>query len=151
AIALVVCQPDRPKGRGQKVAPPPVKAFAEAHGLPVIQPLKMKDGAVARRLAEDRIDLGVVAAFGRILPKDVLEAGPFGFLNVHAPLPPRHGGASPIHYAILEGDAVSGVTLMQMTEGLDEGPTLLRESCPIGSDTVEALGERLADMGARLA
>ncbi|MBI2377275.1 MAG: methionyl-tRNA formyltransferase [Deltaproteobacteria bacterium] len=151
-VVLAVCQPDRPRGRGQHIEPTPTKSLAEARGIPVVQPLKMKDGALAARLVEDRVDLAIVAAFGRILPPDVLDAVPHGFWNVHASLLPRHRGASPIQYAILEGDAETGVTLMQITPGLDEGPMMLVKSTPIGKgETQGELMARLAILGAELA
>jgi methionyl-tRNA formyltransferase len=150
-VVLVVCQPDRPQGRGQKTQPPPVKALALSRGLPVIQPEKMKDGAVTRRLVDDRIDLGVVAAYGRILPQDLLDAPRFGCWNVHASILPRHRGASPIQHAILSGDLETGVSLMVMTAGLDEGPVLgAIAKTPIGAtETSGELSLRIAALGAK--
>jgi methionyl-tRNA formyltransferase len=150
-VALVVCQPDRPKGRGQKTEPPPVKALALARSIPVIQPEKMKDGAVAGKLREDKIDLGVVAAYGRILPQDLLDAPRFGCWNVHASILPRHRGASPIQHAILSGDRETGVSLMSMTAGLDEGPVLgAIARTPIGdTETAGELADRIAALGAQ--
>ncbi len=150
-VVLVVCQPDRPKGRGRSVESPPTKQLAEARGVPVLQPTKMRDGAVAKVLEEREIDLAVVTAFGRILPKDLLEAPRFGAWNVHASLLPRHRGASPINFAILEGDPETGITLMQMTEGLDEGPMLAKAAIPIREDdTTHSLTQKLAELGRRL-
>lgn len=149
-VVLVICQPDRPRGRGKKVEAPPTKRLAEAHGIPVLQPTKMRDGAVAELLREQAIDLAVVTAFGRILPQDILDAPRFGAWNVHASLLPRHRGASPINFAILEGDRETGVTLMQMTAGLDEGPMLLESAIPIAEDdTTESLTLKLAQVGRR--
>lgn len=145
----VYCQPDRPKGRGKKQVPPPVKALAMERGLPVAQPLRLKDGAVAAQLAEDRTDLAVVVAYGRILPPPVFEAPAFDTWNVHASLLPKLRGASPIQHALLEGLEETGVTLMRLRAGLDEGPMLLKRSLPIApDDTAGTLTARLADLGA---
>lgn len=150
-IVLVVCQPDRPKGRGKKLEAPPTKRLAESHGIEVIQPTKMRDGSVARVLRERGIDLAVVTAFGRILPQDLLDAPRFGAWNVHASLLPRHRGASPINFAILEGDAETGITLMQMTAGLDEGPMLEKAATKIEpEDTTASLTRKLALLGREL-
>ncbi|MFO0724101.1 MAG: methionyl-tRNA formyltransferase [Myxococcota bacterium] len=150
-VVLVVCQPDKPKGRGNKLEAPPVKELAIARGIPVVQPTKMKDGVLTAALKEQRIDLAIVAAFGRILPQDMLDAPRFGCWNVHASLLPQHRGASPIQQSLLDGDTETGVTLMQMSAGLDEGPMLLEERIPIASDeTTPTLTEKLAGLGARL-
>lgn len=151
-VVLVLCQPDKPRGRGQKLEPPPVKTLAESRGIPVMQPVKMKDGTVARALKEAEIDLAIVAAFGRILPQDVLDAPRFGCWNVHASILPRHRGASPIQHAILAGDRESGVTLMQMNAGLDEGPMLLVDAFPLDpAETTATLTDRVARVGAEIA
>lgn len=148
-IVRVYCQPDRPKGRGKKVVAPPVKVLAEARGLPVSQPRKLKDGAVAAQLAEDGIDLCVVVAYGRILPPAVFEAPVFDTWNVHASLLPQYRGASPVQHAVLNGESETGVTLMQLRAGLDEGPMLMRRSLPIGpEETSGQLTVRLAELGA---
>lgn len=148
-VVLVVCQPDRPRGRGKKVEPPPVKVAAEARGLPVVQPTRLKDGKLAARLRELEVDLGVVVAYGRILPRDLFLAPKHRTWNVHASLLPRHRGASPIQHAILAGDPETGVTLMELTEGLDEGPMLLTRRIPLdGSETAASLTEALARLGA---
>ncbi len=150
-VVLVVSQPDRPKGRGKVLEATPTKALAEAHGIPVVQPLKMRDGVLTQRLKDDRIDLAIVAAFGRILPQEMLDAPAHGCWNVHASLLPRFRGASPIQHAILEGDAETGVALMQMTAGLDEGPVMRVERLPLsGRETTRTLTEMLATMGGRL-
>jgi methionyl-tRNA formyltransferase len=150
-VVLVVCQPDKPKGRGQKLEPPPVKELALAKNIPIIQPEKMKDGRVRAALEEAKIDLAIVAAFGRILPQDVLDVPRFGCWNVHASLLPRHRGASPIQHAILAGDRESGVTLMQMTAGLDEGPMLLRIAFVLAEDeTTATLTARVEKTGSDL-
>lgn len=151
SVVRVYCQPDRPKGRGKKLAPPPVKVLAEARDLPVEQPTKLRDGAVAAQLSEDRVDLAIVVAYGRILPPDVFEAPRLGTWNVHASLLPALRGASPIQHAIIEGLDETGVTLMQLTEGLDEGPMLLARSLPIAPDeTAGRLTERVAALGAEV-
>lgn len=147
-VVLVVSQPDRPKGRGKKLEPTPVKALAEARGLPVTQPTKLKDGALAAQLRALEVDLAIVVAYGRILPKDTFEAPAAHTWNVHASLLPRHRGASPIQHAILAGDAETGVTLMQLSEGLDEGAMLYARSLPLdGTETSETLTEALAKLG----
>ena len=149
-VALVVSQPDRPKGRGRGLQPTPVKAVAEAAGVEVVQPKKLKDGKLATRLRAEGFDLAVVVAYGRILPKDLFEAPRFGAWNVHGSILPRHRGAAPIQHAVLEGDAEAGVTLMLLSEGMDEGDMLLVRSTPVGPD--ETSGElfgRLAALGAR--
>lgn len=149
-VVLVVCQPDRPKGRGKKVIPPPVKALAESRGIEVLQPKKLKDGALAKRIRDEEIDLGIVVAYGRILPKDLFEAPAFDTWNVHASLLPKHRGASPIQHAILTGDEVTGVTLMQLSEGMDEGPMLLEAKIPLdGTETGGSLFDKLATLGAQ--
>ena len=148
-VALVVCQPDRPKGRGRSTVVPPVKARGLQAGLPVLQPRKLKDGALAQRLREEAIDLGIVVAYGRILPADLFTAPAFDTLNVHASLLPRHRGASPIQHAILAGDAQTGVTLMKLSEGMDEGPMLLQRSLPVGRTTGGELFEAVAALGAK--
>jgi methionyl-tRNA formyltransferase len=148
-VLLAICQPDRPRGRGKKVEPPPVKEAALLHGIEVLQPLKLKDGAVAAKLRELALDLAIVVAYGRILPPDVFEAPAHGTWNVHASLLPRHRGASPIQHAILAGDPETGVTLMQMTAGLDEGAMLLKRAIALGGDeTGGSLTAKLAELGA---
>lgn len=147
-VVLVVSQPDRPKGRGKILEPTPTKQLAEARGIPVVQPLKMRDGVLTQRLQDDRIDLAVVAAFGRILPQEMLDAPAHGCWNVHASILPRFRGASPIQHAVLEGDAETGVTLMQMTLGLDEGPMLLLRTLPLDArETTRSLTDKLAALG----
>ena len=158
-IALVLTQPDRPSGRGLKLQPSPVKAFASAHGWPVAQPRSLRldgkypdDAAAARQaLAEAKADAMVVAAYGLILPQWVLDMPRLGCLNIHASLLPRWRGAAPIHRAIEAGDARTGVTIMQMDAGLDTGDMLLAESVDIGTDDNTArLHDRLAALGGRL-
>ena len=151
-IALVVTQPDRPAGRGQALRAPPVKDYALSAGLPVIQPTKVRDGSLSRQLIDLNIDLAVVAAYGRILGRDVLDAPRLGCVNLHASLLPRWRGASPITRAIAAGDAASGVCLMRMEEGLDTGPVLAKVIVPIDeTDTTATLEGKLAAAGAQLA
>ncbi|NMJ40538.1 methionyl-tRNA formyltransferase [Roseomonas sp. JC162] len=151
-IAAVYCQPPRPAGRGQKETPCPVHRAALDLGLPVRTPARLKRDAVEHEaFAALNLDAAVVAAYGLILPKAMLDAPRRGCLNIHASLLPRWRGAAPIHAAILAGDAESGITIMRMEEGLDTGPMLLKDAVPIGPDTtVQALHDRLAEIGARL-
>src|SRR4051794_6676071 len=147
-IALVLAQPDRPAGRGRPPNPPPAAAFAREHGLPLFQPPSLKPPEAFARVRESAPDAIVVAAYGLILRREVLELPPLGCLNVHASLLPRHRGAAPISAAILAGDAETGVCLMQMEMGLDTGPVLARTSTPIGpTDDTPALTDRLAVLG----
>lgn len=148
-VLAVVTQPDRPKGRGGALEAPPVKKFAEAHGIPVFQPERASE--VVAPLKEIAPDFIVVAAFGQILKKDILELPEKCCMNVHASLLPRHRGASPIHRAIIEGDEVTGVTTMKMDEGLDTGDILLAREIPIlPGETTPELHDRLAAAGAAL-
>ncbi|WP_073465995.1 methionyl-tRNA formyltransferase [Rhizobacter sp. OV335] len=158
-IPLVLTQPDRPAGRGMKLQPSPVKAFAESHGIAVAQPRSLRldgkypdDAAAARAaLQAARPDLMVVAAYGLILPQWVLDLPARGCLNIHASLLPRWRGAAPIHRAIEAGDAQTGITIMQMDAGLDTGDMLLVETLPIlPADTTASLHDRLAPLGGRL-
>jgi methionyl-tRNA formyltransferase len=151
AIAAVYCQPPRPAGRGHKPRPAPVQAYAEARGWAVRTPASLKDEAEQSAFAALELDAAVVAAYGLILPRPILEAPRLGCLNVHASLLPRWRGAAPIHRAILAGDRETGITIMQMDEGLDTGPIVLQEAVPIGAAaTAETLHDELADLGARL-
>lgn len=150
-IVAVYTQPDRPAGRGRKLAPGPVKQAALAAGLPVEQPDSFKSAAVRERLAAYRPDLLVVVAYGLILPRAVLAMPPMGCWNVHASLLPRWRGAAPIQRAILAGDTETGVGLMRMEAGLDTGPVLLERRTPIRpDDTGGRLHDRLAALGAEL-
>ncbi len=147
-LLAVVAQPDRPAGRGQALKAPATKAWALAHGVPVLQPEKVRDGALAAALGALRPDLLVVTAYGRILGRDLLTLAPLGALNVHASLLPRWRGAAPIQWAVASGDAETGVTIMQMDEGLDTGDILLARTLAIGpEETAEALSPRLAALG----
>lgn len=150
-VVRVICQPDRPAGRGMKLRPPPVKERALELGIPVEQPTKVKTPDFAASLRALEADVALVIAYGRILPKAVLEAPRAGCVNVHASLLPRWRGAGPIQWAIASGDAETGVCLMQMDEGMDTGPVIACERTPIDPDeTAAQLGARLAQMGADL-
>ncbi|HEY1908943.1 MAG TPA: methionyl-tRNA formyltransferase [Myxococcaceae bacterium] len=150
-LVAVVTQPDRPRGRGQHVTPSPVKEEAERAGLAVLQPPKLKGTDFGERLRALRLDVAVVAAYGRILPIDVLSAPRLGCVNVHASLLPRWRGAAPIQWAIASGDTETGVCLMQMEAGLDTGPVLALRRTPIGpGDTSESLHQRLSELGGAL-
>ncbi|NPA48541.1 MAG: methionyl-tRNA formyltransferase [Thermodesulfobacteria bacterium] len=150
-VVAVVTQPDKPAGRGKKLTPPPVKVLAQQYGVPVLQPSKIKDPNFLeelRRLAPDAI---VVAAYGKILPKEILELPPLGCINVHASLLPKFRGAAPINWAIIAGEKETGVTIMQMDEGMDTGDILLMEKIPIAPDeTAGTLHDKLSQLGAKL-
>jgi methionyl-tRNA formyltransferase len=148
-VVAAVTQPDRPRGRGQHVTASPVKTFASSHGVPVWQPSTLKDEAFIRELAGAVPDLGIVAAYGKILSQSLLDTPRLGFLNVHASLLPRWRGAAPVHRAIIAGDRETGVTIMRMVRALDAGPMLARAAVPITDDDTSADVEpRLAEMGA---
>lgn len=147
-VVAVLTQPDRPAGRGRKLTPPPVKVLAAESHLPVLQPQSLRNKAVQQQLCDLRPDCMVVVAYGLILPQTVLDIPRYGCVNLHASLLPRHRGAAPVQAAILEGDAMTGVCLMQMEAGLDTGPVLLTEKTDIGSyETTGELTARLADIG----
>ena len=147
----VITQPDRPAGRGQTLASPPVKILAQSLSLPVIQPNRLKEPEAQAQLAAWAPDLIVVAAFGQILRQNVLDLPPHGCVNVHASLLPRWRGASPIQAAIRTGDAQTGVSIMRMDAGVDTGPVLAQRAIPIlPEDTAGALSDRLAQLGADL-
>ncbi len=150
-IALAVTQPDKPQGRRQTLTPPPVKVFAESRGIPVFQPATLRTDEAVARIAAARPELIIVVAYGKLLPEAVLTLPPYGCINVHASLLPRHRGASPIQAAILCGDTVTGVTTMRMDAGLDTGDILLARETPIDPDETAAdLHDRLATLGADL-
>ncbi len=150
-VVAVYTQPDRPAGRGRRLTPSPVKRLAQAHGLPVHQPVTLRDEATLRTLRGHGADLMVVAAYGLILPPEALEATPLGAVNIHASLLPRWRGAAPIQHAILAGDPETGITLMQMDEGLDTGAILAQRAISIGErETAGELHDRLARLGAEL-
>jgi methionyl-tRNA formyltransferase len=150
-VACVYSQPPRPSGRGQKVQLSPVHAFAEARGIEVRTPRRLRAAEDQEAFAELQADVAVVAAYGLILPKPVLDAPRHGCINIHASLLPRWRGAAPIQHAILAGDAETGVTVMQMDEGLDTGAMLLSEAVPITAQTTAStLHDALAALGSRL-
>mgnify|MGYP000076412374 CR=1 FL=1 len=147
-VIAVYTQPDRPAGRGRKLAASPVKALALEHNLPVLQPVSLRDEVAQQELAALNADVMIVVAYGLILPEPVLAAPRLGCINVHASLLPRWRGAAPIQRAILAGDAETGVTIMQMDKGLDTGDMLRIVRCPIKTtDTAEILHDRLAGLG----
>ena len=150
-VVGVFTQPDKPAGRGQRLTASAVKQWAEQRGVPVLQPRTLRDAAIQAQLAEMKPDVIVVAAFGLLLPKPVLDLPPRGCLNVHASLLPKYRGAAPIPAAILNGEQETGVTLMVMDEGLDTGPALASAAIPIlPDDTTDTLTTRLAELGAHL-
>lgn len=148
-VSAVYTQPDRPAGRGRKLTASPVKTLALGHGIPVYQPLSLKDEAEQQLIREHKADLMVVVAYGLLLPKAVLDAPRLGCINIHASLLPRWRGAAPIQRAIQSGDSETGVTIMQMDVGLDTGDMLYTVTTPIGTeDTAASLHDRLAQLGA---
>lgn len=154
-VAAVFTQPDKPKGRGYKMIPTPVKAAAAEYDLPVYQPLSLRKGDDAQEamqlLREINPDIIIVAAYGQILPKEVLELPKYGCVNIHASLLPKYRGAAPINWVILNGEKETGVTSMQMAEGLDTGDMLIKKSTDIGeNETYQELYRRLSEMGAEV-
>jgi methionyl-tRNA formyltransferase len=151
-MRLVVCQPDRPQGRGMALAAPAVKQAAQRFGLPITQPEKIKNNEEFRRkLTEIAPDAIVVVAYGRIIPKWMLELPPLGNINVHGSLLPKYRGAAPIQWAIANGETQTGITTMRLDEGLDTGDMLLKRALPISpEDTAVTLAPRLAELGAEL-
>ncbi|MDX9975022.1 MAG: methionyl-tRNA formyltransferase [FCB group bacterium] len=150
-VTAVVCQPDKPQGRGKKVVPPPTKAWALEHGIPVHQPVKLNDGTFEAWLREQAPDICVLAAYGRILKQPILDVPRFGFVNMHPSLLPRHRGPSPVRGALLEGDSVTGVTIMRLDAGTDTGDIVLQEEVPIEpDDNAIRLTDRLAAFGGQL-
>ncbi len=150
-IAAVFTQPDKPKGRGYHLVPPPVKVCAEAHHLPVYQPATLKDGTALSLLQELQPDLIVVVAYGNILPKAILTLPQYGCINVHASLLPMYRGAAPIQRVILDGQKTTGVTTMQMDVGLDTGDMLMKAEIAIAeNETADELHDRLSELGADL-
>ena len=150
-IAAVVTQPDKPAGRGGKTAEPPVKKLAREHGLAVLQPASVRKPPFAPELAKLAPEIAVVVAYGKILPPELLAVPRRGCVNVHGSLLPRWRGAAPIQWAVLAGDRTSGVTTMQMDEGMDTGDVLLAREVPIARDeTAGSLFEKLAPVGAEL-
>lgn len=150
-VVGVFSQPDKPKNRGMKLLPTPVKVCAQAHDIPVFQPTKLRDGTALETIRALAPDLIVVAAYGRILPQEILDYPRLGCINVHSSLLPKYRGSAPIHWAILNGDQETGVTIMHMALALDAGDIIAQRATPIDPDeTVETLHDRLAQMGAEL-
>ena len=150
-VVAVVTQPDKPKGRGKEMQQTPVKVCALKHNIEVFQPVKIKTSEAVEVLKGYGADLFVVAAFGQILSKEILDMPKFGCVNIHASLLPKYRGAAPIQWAILDGEKETGVTIMQMNEGLDTGDMLTKVIVPIeDTDTGESLFDKLAEAGAKL-
>lgn len=150
-VVLAVTQPDKPKGRGKEMQFTPVKECAVAHGIPVYQPVKVREAECVEYLKSFEADICVVIAFGQILPKEVLEITPYGCVNVHASLLPKYRGAAPIQWSIIDGEEVTGITTMQMDEGLDTGDMLLKSEVVIeAEETGGSLHDKLAAAGAKL-
>ncbi|MDQ1913181.1 methionyl-tRNA formyltransferase [Paenibacillus sp. GD4] len=150
-VVAVVTQPDRPVGRKRVLTPTPVKVEAGKHGLPVLQPERLRRAEAVEALREYAPDLIVTAAYGQILPKSVLDMPKLGCINIHASLLPKYRGGAPIHYAVMNGDAVTGVTIMYMAEGLDTGDMISRIEVPItDEDTTGTMFEKLSVAGAEL-
>ena len=150
-VVAVVTQPDRPKGRGQQTLPPPVKVLAELHGIPVLQPVKVRHPDAIEEIRALKPDLIVVIAFGQILPKALLDIPGSGCINVHASLLPRYRGAAPLNWCIINGETETGVTTMLMDVGLDTGDMLLKRVTPIDPDEdTSSLHDRLSGIGAEL-
>lgn len=150
-ITSVVCQPDKPKGRGGRLAYPPVKEFASAHGIKVHQPQTLKDGAFAEVLEDEKPELIIVVAYGKLLPKYVLDYPKYGCINLHGSLLPKYRGSAPIQWSVINGDKTAGVCTMYMAEGLDSGDVLEVYETEIGrEETAGELYDRLAREGAGL-
>ena len=148
-VVAAVTQPDRPRGRGRRISESPVKQYATAAGVPVLQPERMKDPAFMDALADLAPDLGVVAAYGRMLPDALLALPRLGMINVHASLLPKYRGAAPIHRAVMAGESETGITIIRLVREMDAGPMLRRLAVPIGpDDTSETLDGTLARLGA---
>lgn len=150
-IVLAVTQPDKPKGRGGKMQYTPVKEAALARDIPVYQPKKIREPECIEELKKYNADIMVVIAFGQILPKEILQMTPYGCINVHASLLPKYRGAAPIQWAVIDGEKFSGVTTMQMNEGLDTGDMILKTEIPLDpKETGGSLHDKLAEAGAKL-
>ena len=150
-VAAVVTQPDKPKGRGKEVQMTPVKTCALEHGIPVFQPVKVREPEAVETLRGYEADIFVVAAFGQILPEGILAMPKYGCVNIHASLLPKYRGAGPIQWAIINGEKITGVTIMQMDKGLDTGDMLLQAEVEIAAgETADTLHDKLAAAGARL-
>ena len=150
-VVLAVSQPDKPKGRGKEMQFTPVKECALKYNIPVYQPRRVREAECIEELRKYNADIMVVVAFGQILPKEILEMAPYGCVNVHASLLPKYRGSAPIQWAIINGEEVTGVTTMQMDEGLDTGDMLLKTEIPIEEkETGGSLFDKLAAAGAKL-
>ena len=150
-VVLAVTQPDKPKGRGGKMQYTPVKEAALARDIPVYQPKKIREPECIEELKKYNADIMVVIAFGQILPKEILQMTPYGCINVHASLLPKYRGAAPIQWAVIDGEKFSGVTTMQMNEGLDTGDMILKTEIPLDpKETGGSLHDKLAEAGAKL-
>ena len=150
-VAAVITQPDKPSGRGKKLTPPPVKTVVLNSGIRVLQPERIKDEAFVNTIKEINPDIIVVAAYGKILPKDIIRLPKYGCINVHASLLPKYRGAAPINWAIINSEKETGITIMQMDEGLDTGGILLQKGIEITKeDTAGTLTEKLSGLGAGL-
>jgi methionyl-tRNA formyltransferase len=148
-VTLVLCNPDRPAGRGRSMASPPVKEEAVRRGIPVFQPEKARHPEAVARIAAEAPDLVVVVAYGHILPKSILDIPRLGCINVHASLLPKYRGAAPINWAVARGESVTGITIMRMDEGMDTGPMLHVREMPIGEEeTAETMFSKLSILGA---
>ena len=150
-VCVVVTQPDKPKGRSKELIPSPVKQCAMNHGIPVLTPEKIKADEAVKELSKYPADIGVVAAFGQILSEEILSMPTFGCINIHASLLPKYRGAAPIQWSIIDGEAETGVTIMQMDKGLDTGDILFQKKVPISpEETGESLFDKLALTGSSL-
>ncbi len=150
-VAAVVTQPDKPKGRGKEVQMTPVKRCALSHGIPVFQPVRIREPEAVEKLRDYGAELFVVAAFGQILPEEILTMPKYGCVNIHASLLPKYRGAGPIQWAIINGEKITGVTIMQMEKGLDTGDMLFKTEVEIAPDeTADTLHDKLAAAGAEL-
>lgn len=150
-VVAVITQPDRPKGRGRKLTPPPVKELALAADIPVLQPTKIRTDEFLDEIKSYNPDLIIVTAYGRILPGPLLDLPPLGTINVHGSLLPKYRGAAPVQWAVINGETETGITIMQMDEGLDTGDILLPVSLPIeANDTAGTVAIKMAELGGKL-
>lgn len=151
AVVGIVTQPDRPAGRGQRSVPSPVRSVGEGRGIPVVAPQKIRDPEFLKTLVGWHPEIIVVVAYGRILPKTILDLAPYGCLNVHYSLLPKYRGAAPAAWTIVNGESTAGVTTMKLVEKMDAGPIYLQEAAPVAPDeTTGSLQDKLAPIGARL-
>lgn len=150
-VAAVFTQPDKPRGRKQELTPPEVKVLALENGLNVHQPDTLRNGEAYKIISDIQPDVIVVAAYGKILPKEILDFPKYGCINVHGSLLPKYRGAAPIQWSVINGDSETGVTIMQMAEGLDTGDMLYQKAIPIGiDDTAESMFDKLSELGAEM-